>query len=71
MPVPSCPKCGQNHHPMVRCLCAGCGFAHHPSLPCLPKSSACCGAPLTVYDKGNGEKYLACYRCYAPVLTKA
>ena len=29
--------------------------------------SECCGRLLTTYDKGNGEKYLACYGCWNAV----
>lgn len=29
--------------------------------------SQCCNSLLTHYDKGNGEKYLACYACYKAV----
>lgn len=29
--------------------------------------SQCCDQLLTTYDKGNGEKYLACYGCWNAV----
>ena len=29
--------------------------------------SECCDKMLTVYDNGNGKKYLACYGCWKAV----
>lgn len=33
----------------------------------LPSASPCCDDVVVQYDKGNGEKYDACYKCFSPI----